>query len=204
MLDGKAREWIDPALMRTGRRLAALGVSANVVTLAALFVGLLAAAAIASGWFLTGLVLIVVSRIGDGLDGAVAKATRPTDLGGYLDIVLDYVFYGAIPLGFVLADPSANALAGAVLLFSFYTNGASFLGYAILAERRGMRTDQRGAKSLYFSTGLAEATETYAAFAAACLFPAYFPLVAYVFAAVCLYTALSRIVLAARMFTPGR
>jgi len=200
MLDGAVRKLIDPALGRIGRSLAGIGVSADQVTIAACLVGLLAAAAVAAGYFWLGLVLMAISRLGDGLDGAVAKATTQTDVGGYLDIVLDFVFYGAVPLGFVVYDPAANGLAGAALIFSFYVNGASFLAYAIMAERRKMTTSARGAKSLFFTTGLAEATETYAAFAAFCLFPAHFAAIAWVFAAICLYTALARIVLAGRTF----
>lgn len=200
MLDGWARARIDPLLDRLAGRLAAAGISANAVTLAACGVGLAAALAVAGGYFFLGLVLMLASRLGDGLDGAVAKIDGKTDLGGYLDIVLDFLFYGAIPLGFVLADPGANAVAGAFLLFSLYVNGSSFLAYAVMAEKRGMQTSARGAKSLFFTTGLAEATETMAVFALFCVFPAFFPAIAYIFGALCLYTALSRIVLAARTF----
>ena len=200
MLDGWARARIDPLLDRLGGRLAGAGLSANAVTIAACAVGLLGAAAIARQLYLPGLALILLSRLGDGLDGAVAKVNGRTDLGGYLDIVLDFVFYGAVPLGFVIADPAANALAGAVLIFSFYVNGASFLAYAIMAEKRKMQTAARGEKSLFFTTGLAEATETIGVFIGFCLFPAWFPEIAYAFAALCLYTALSRLALAARSF----
>ena len=179
---------------------AAAGLSANAITLAACVVGLAAAAAIAEGWFLAGLALILASRFGDALDGAVARLKGKTDLGGYLDIVLDFFFYGAVPMGFILADPAANAVAGAALILSFYVNGSSFLAYAIMAERRGLETWARGSKALYFTAGLAEATETVAAFALACLLPAWFPVIATVFAAMTLYTALARIVLAARTF----
>lgn len=200
MLDGWARRRLDPPLDGFGERLAKAGISANAVTLVACIVGLAAATAIACSLFWFGLALLLVSRLGDGLDGAVAKVNGRTDLGGYLDIVLDFVFYGAIPVGFVLADPGANAVAGAVLVFSFYVNGSSFLAYAIMAERRKLATDARGAKSLFFTTGLAEASETIAVFVAFCLFPAWFPPLAYAFAALTFYTALSRIVLAWRTF----
>ena len=200
MLDGWARKRLDPLLDAIGRRLAKAGVPANAVTLAACAVGLAAALAISAGWFWLGLVLLGLSRLGDGLDGAVAKINGKTDLGGYLDIVLDFVFYGAIPLGFVVFDPVANGLAGAVLLFSFYVNGSSFLAYAVMAERRKAVDATRGPKSLFFSTGLAEASETIAVFVAFCLFPAWFPEIAYAFAALTLYTAVSRIVLAWRTF----
>lgn len=200
MLDGVVRRAIDPVLDAAGRRLAALGITANGVTLAACAVGLAAAALISFQFYLLGGVLMLASRIGDGLDGAVAKATRKTDFGGFLDIVLDFVFYGAVPLGFVVADPAANAVAGAALIFSFYVNGSSFLAYSVMAEKRKLSTEARGAKSLYFSTGLAEATETILVFAAACLFPGWFPWLAYGFAAVCFYTALARIMLARASF----
>jgi len=200
MLDGWARARIDPALNRVGRRLADLGVTANTVTVLAFVVGIAAFIAIAQGAYWLGLLLILVSRLGDGLDGAVARHTRKTDFGGYLDIVLDFAFYGLVPLGFVLADPQANALAGAVLILSFYVNGASFLAYAVMAAKRGLTTEARGEKSLFFTTGLAEATETIAFFAAFCLFPAWFPTLALIFAALCFYTALSRIVIAGRTF----
>ena len=200
MLDGWARQRIDPALNKTARALVRIGATPNAITIASCLIGLAAAAAIAAGDLYVGLFLLLVSRLGDGLDGAVAKITGSTDFGGFLDIVLDFVFYGAIPLGFVLLDPAANAIAGAVLIFSFYVNGASFLAYAVMAEKRGETTDARGAKSLFFTTGLAEATETILFFVAFCLLPAWFPVLAYVFAALTFYTALSRIVLAGKRF----
>lgn len=200
MLDGKAREIIDPVLDRIGGALAAAGISANSVTGAGLAMGLAAALAIAFEAYLAGLALLLVSRLADGLDGAVARHSQKTDLGGYLDIVADFTFYGAIPLGFVFADPAANAVAGSVLLFSFYVNGSSFLAFAIMAEKQGLATMARGSKSLYFTTGLAEASETIAVFCAFCLFPAAFVPIALVFAAVCFVTAGARVLLAIRTF----
>lgn len=202
MLDGHLRRVIDPVLDRLSGVLAASGASPIAVTTAGLALGLAAAVAIASGAMLTGLVLILVSRLADGLDGQLARRTgRTSDLGGYLDIVFDYIFYGAIPLAFALANPAANALAAAVLLTAFYANCASFLAYAAIAEKRRMSGAARGPKSFYFTTGLAEASETLIAFALFCLFPASFALIAYVFAALCAWTAGARIVDASRRFT---
>jgi phosphatidylglycerophosphate synthase len=200
MLDGVIRKKIDPALDRCGQAIASSGISANAVTLAGCAIGLVAAYLIAWHFFITGAVLIIVSRICDGLDGAIAKVNGKTDVGGFLDIVLDFVFYGAIPLGFAFADPQTNAIPAAVLIFTFYINGASFLAYAVMAEKRGMTTSVRGEKSLFFATGLAEATETIAFFLIACMGPIWFKFLAWGFAVVCLYTAVSRIVLASREF----
>lgn len=200
MLDGFAKRLIEPTLDRIGSRLAAGGIGADTVTVAGLGIGLAAAAAIVFGLFWLALALILLSRACDGLDGAVARATRPTDLGGYLDIVLDFAFYGVVPFAFILYDPAANGVAGGFLLLSFYLNGASFLAYSVVAEKRKLQTGARGVKSIYFTTGLAEATETLAVFVAFCLFPASFPEIATVFAVLTFYTALSRIVLAGRTF----
>lgn len=200
MLDGAAKRMIDPALTALGNALAARGVGANAVTIAGFLLAVAAALSIWAQWFLTGLAIILLSRLCDGLDGAVARATRKTDFGGYLDIVLDFGFYGIMPLAFALADPGANAVAAAVLLLSFYVNGASFLAFATLAQKRGLDGEARGPKSFFFSTGLAEAGETLAAFVAMCLFPAWFAQIAYVFAALVFWTAAMRIAEAARTF----
>lgn len=200
MLDGVLRPLVDPISRAAAKMLHRSGLEANHVTLLAFALGLLSAISIVLGYMVTGLVFIVLSRLADGIDGAVARLTRSTDFGGYLDIVLDFAFYGLIPLAFILQDPQQNGLAGGLLLFSFYVNGASFLAYAALAAKRGLDGEVRGKKSIVFTTGLAEATETYVAFAAACLFPAWFPMIAYVFAAICVYTALARIIQASAIF----
>lgn len=201
MFDAQIRPLIDPPLNRLGQGLARVGVGADTVTLVGLGLGLLSALLIAVGAPDLALVPLLLSRVADGLDGAVARATRKTDFGGYLDITSDFLFYGAVPLAFVLADPSANGAAGAFLLTSFYINGASFLGYAILAEKRGMETTKRGAKSLYFTGGLLEGFETIVFFVALCLFSSYFAPLAWVFGALCFITAGSRVLLARAVFT---
>lgn len=182
--------------------MARAGLSANAVTLVGLALGLGAAGTIATGHVGWGLALMLASRLADGLDGAIARATRKTDFGGYLDITCDFLFYGAIPLGFVILDPASNALAGAFLLTSFYFNGASFLGYAILAEKRRMHTSARGSKSLYFTGGILEGAETIGFFILICLWPVLFAPASYVFGALCFVTAVSRILLARQVFGP--
>jgi phosphatidylglycerophosphate synthase len=200
MLDGAVRRLIEPGLDRLGSALARRGVSADQVTVLGFAIGVAAAGAIATKLYLPGLALILASRLCDGLDGAVARATAKTDRGGFLDIVLDFAFYGIIPLAFVIAEPATNAVAGAVLLASFYVNGSSFLAYAVMAEKRKLQTEARGEKSLYFTSGLAEATETILVFCVMCLFPESFVIIAYVFAAMALATAGARIALAMRVF----
>lgn len=202
MLDTPLRRYVDPPVERLAGWLARRGVRANAVTMAGFLVGLAAAGAIAAEGYLAGLALILLSRLCDGLDGAVARAGNGgTDLGGFLDIVLDFAFYGVVPLAFVLADPAANGAAGAVLLAAFYVNGASFLAFALIAEKRGAVGEARGAKTFLYTVGLAEASETLIAFALMCLFPGWFAPIAYAFAALTAVTTASRIALAAGAFT---
>jgi phosphatidylglycerophosphate synthase len=203
MLDATLRPLIDPPLNAAGRALARRGVTPDVVTLAGLAAGLAMAAMIAGGAGAAALVPLALSRLADGLDGAVARASAKSDFGGYLDITCDFVFYGAIPLAFALRDPDGNALAAAFLLASFYINGASFLGFALLADRRGMETRAQGEKSLYYSAGLLEGTETIVFFAFVCLIPQHFAPLAWGFGALCLVTATARLLLARRVFRNG-
>ena len=201
MLDGIMRKAIDPVVNRWGRRMAQIGLTANDVTLVGLALGLVAAAMIAlgaPGWL--ALVPLLAGRVADGLDGAVARATKPSDFGGFLDIACDFLFYGAIPLAFVLRDPGVNGVAGAFLLCSFYVNGATFLGFAVMAAKNGLETRALGEKSLYYTAGLLEGTETIAIFVAFCLWPAHFAPLAWGFGAVCFVTATARVMLARRVF----
>ena len=200
MLDGLARRLLEPTLDGLGHALARRRVPADGLTFAGLLCGLLAALAIALGADGLALLAFGINRILDGLDGAVARATSRTDRGGFLDIVFDFTVYGAIPLAFALRDPGANALAAAVLLFSFYVNGATFLAFATLAAKRGLETAARGVKSIFFTAGLAEGTETILAFMAMILWPGSFPLIAAAFAGLTLMGAIARVTLAWRVF----
>lgn len=200
MLDRYARPLIEPPLNAVGKTLASAGFAANTVTLIGLCLGLVSAFFIVINLPLVGLLFIFLSRIADGLDGAVARATKKSDFGGYLDITCDFLFYGAVPAAFVFADPTTNGTAGAFLLAAFYFNGASFLGYAILAEKYGYQTDAQGQKSLYYSNGLLEGTETIVFFVMLCLLPQLFVPLAFVFGALCFATATLRVYAARNIF----
>jgi len=193
MLDPLLRRWIGPPLDRAGTWLAGRGIGANAVSLAGLAVGLAAVPLLAFGHYGAALPAILLNRLLDGLDGAVARHSRPTALGGYLDIVCDMAFYAAIPMGFALARPD-NAVWAALLLASFVCTCASFLGRAVLAAGRGERDPgTRGRKSFFHAAGLIEGTETIMAFVLFCLLPDIFPWLAGVVAALCFWTAAARV-----------
>ena len=191
MFDARLRRLIDPPLDAAGRRLAGWGVSANAATLGGFVIGLAALPLLAAGQFGAALIAILLNRLADGLDGAIARSQGPTDLGGYLDILCDFLFYGAVVFGFVLAAPR-QSIPGAFLLFSFIGTGSSFLAFAILAARAAGRPRARGRKSFFHLGGLTEGSETIALFIAVCLFPAAFPVLAWIFGAACWVTTLGR------------
>lgn len=199
MLDAKIRPLIDGPLNRMGVMLAERGIRADEVTLFGLVLGLIAAALLAAGLpGVLALVPLLLGRLADGLDGAVARASGKTDFGGLLDVVCDFAFYAAIPLAFAVRDAD-NALVATFLLAAFYINGASFLGYAVMAEKRGIETRAQGEKSLYYSAGLLEGTETIGFFVLLCLWPDAFRPLAVIFGVLCLMTTGARMALAWRV-----
>jgi phosphatidylglycerophosphate synthase len=180
------------AMQRPADWLAARGVRADTITLAGFVIGLGAVPLLALQLWWPALALILVNRLCDGLDGAVARLTGPTDRGAFLDIALDFVFYALVPLGFALADPAANALAGAVLIAAFVGTGSSFLAFATVAAKRGEEAPAYPTKGIYYLGGLTEGFETIVLFVAICLFPPLFPVFATIFAAACALTTVLR------------
>ncbi|MEQ9641873.1 MAG: CDP-alcohol phosphatidyltransferase family protein [Alphaproteobacteria bacterium] len=199
MLDATLRKVIDPPLNVAGVRLARLGLSANALTLTGFGIGLAAIPALATENYAAALALILANRLMDGLDGAVARAAGGTDFGGFLDIVCDFIFYSGVVFGCALARPE-NALAAAFLIFSFTGTGASFLAFAAIAARKGITTEVRGAKAIYYLGGLTEGTETILVLCLFCVWPDGFAPVAWVFGALCWLTTASRFHSAWRSF----
>ena len=193
MLDRLALKLVKPAVDAAARQLAARGITADQVTMAGFALGMLAAVLVASGHSLLAILPLLANRALDGVDGALARISVASERGAFLDISLDFVFYAAIPLAFGLADPGANALAAAVLLAAFVVTGTSFLAFAVLAEKRGLKSTTYPSKAFYYLGGLTEGTETILCFLAMCLFPAHFATLAYVYAMLCALTSATRL-----------
>lgn len=191
MIDAALQPLLHRVLARPARWLCAKGVQADQVTLAGFVAGALAVPALAFGGFVPALMLLALNRLADGLDGAIARINGPTDRGAFLDIALDFVFYALFPLGFALADP-ANALPAAILIAAFVGTGSSFLAFATIAAKRGETAVSYPTKGIYYLGGLTEGFETIVLFVAMSLWPAAFPALAYLFAAACAVTTLTR------------
>ena len=193
MLDRAALKLLKPAIDAAAAQLAARGIGADQMTLAGFGLGLVAAALIASGHSLAALIPLLANRALDGIDGALARLSAASERGAFLDISLDFVFYAAIPLAFAIAAPEANALAAALLLAAFVVTGTSFLAFAVMAEKRGLKSTAYPSKSFYYLGGLTEGTETILCFIAMCLWPQHFAFLACFYAALCALTAATRL-----------
>lgn len=199
MLDRYAIRLLKPALTVAAQQLRRIGIGADALTWSGFAIGIGAALAITQQQYDWGLGLLLASRLADGLDGAVARLTRATDRGAYLDITLDLLFYASIPLAFAIAEPAANALPAATLLAAFIGTAATFLAFAVMAERRALASQAYPAKGIFYLGGLTEATETLLCFALMCLLPRHFAWWAYGFAALCGLTIVTRLIDAWRM-----
>lgn len=193
MLDRLANRHLRKPLSWIAKGLVSLGLRPDPMTLIGFGLGMLALPALAMENYGLALLLVVLNRLADGLDGAIARLTTSSDAGGFLDITLDFIFYSSVPLGFILADPVQNAIAGGVLMLSFVGTGVSFLAFAIFAEKYQLENIAFPNKSFHYMGGLMEGAETQAFFIAMCLFPAHFAILAYCFAALCAVTAFLRI-----------
>lgn len=201
MFDAALLPTLERVLDGPARALHRRGVSADTITLAGFGIGILACLAVISEAYIIALVGLLLNRLADGLDGAVARMTGATDRGAFLDIALDFWFYSLFPLAFAIADPGQNALAAAVLIATFVGTGSSFLAFSIIAEKRGVSSKDYPSKGIYYLGGLTEGTETIGVLVAFCLFPGAFPMIAYIFAALCTVTTLTRWLAGWRMFS---
>lgn len=199
MFDAPLRRLADAALDRIAIGLAKNGIGANTLTLFGAAVGLASALAISQHSFALGMAFIVANRVIDGLDGAVARIDGPTEFGGYLDSLADFLFYVSVPVGFGIAN-SENQMAALLLVATFTLTAVSFLAFAAIAARRGDSEGAHGPKAMIYSTGLMEGGETIAFFIAFCLFPAHFTILALIFAGLCVVTVAQRIAVAVKNF----
>lgn len=146
----------------------------NAVTFFSLLMGLVAIFAAWRGYFLVALIFWLLNRIMDGLDGTMAREHhKQSDLGGYLDILCDFVVYAFLPVAIVLNMPTTgNFVALAVLLGIYYINTASWMYLsAILEKRRAGATVRGEMTAVTMPGGVIEGTETIIFYCLFLIFP---------------------------------
>ena len=197
MLDETVRTRFASLATPAARRLAAWGVTPALVTWLGFAVALAAAGAVALGWPRVGLALWLVNRVADGLDGVLARGTRrDTAFGGYLDITLDMASYCAMVMGFALAHPDLAVMWQAVM-FGYVLAITTTLALASAAERARQSVSSTN-RSIQFTTGIAEASETTLVYAAWALVPEAIGPVGWTWVVLLAATAVQRSLFAAR------
>ncbi|MGD9734046.1 MAG: CDP-alcohol phosphatidyltransferase family protein [Solirubrobacterales bacterium] len=196
MLDQATRASLAPALDRGAEALERLGVRAGTLTGIGLLIGVGACVAAALGVWILALVLWLANRTLDGLDGPLARRTGASALGGLLDFVADFVVYSGFIVGVAIAEPEAR-LACLVLLATYLVNNVALLSFSSLVERLDLSYGDE--RSLRFTAGLAEGTETIVVYVLFCLFPGAAEEIAWGFAGLVALTALQRVALAVKV-----
>jgi phosphatidylglycerophosphate synthase len=198
MLDEPFRARFAPVVRPFASALARAGVAPNHVTVVSFLVAVLAAWAIASGRPYAGLALWIGSRLGDGLDGAVARETqRSSPFGGYLDITLDMAAYAAIVIAFAIIHP-AHSVAWLAVLTGYIVVITTTLALSDSA-RAANRTVSGTNRTFQFTVGLTEAGETNVMYALWIVFPQHVWWLVWVWVAALAVTCVQRTYLAWRV-----
>lgn len=169
-------------------------ISPNQMTFIGFSFGVLMCLFIIIDQYLIAMIFLFLNRLSDGLDGAMARLQTPTPLGGYLDIVLDFLIYGGFVLSFGITEQN-NSLLSMVLLFCYIGTGCTFLAKAaLLPSLINQNLNEEIPKSFHYAIGLVEGTETIIFMFLCLLFPGLFIYLASIFALLCLITIVFRII----------
>lgn len=201
MFDSRLRSYVDPVLNKIAETLDKKDISPNTVTFTGFMVAVFCFIALIQQAYILALIFLIANRIADGLDGVLAHhidsqkndKKGKTDLGSFLDIVFDMLFYGGFVFFFAWGRPDIGD-AAAFLLFCFLGTSSSFLAQAILVEKSGAGdTTSHQNKGFFYAYGLIEGSETIFCFVLMCLFPQHFNILATGFGLLCLITTIARI-----------
>ncbi len=181
-------------IKKLAKLLIKLKISANLITFVGFVVGLLAINFLAVENYCAALLCILLNRICDILDGAVAKASKVTDFGIFLDATLDYIFYAGVIFGFALANPGQNAVAATFLLFAFAASACSLLAYAVIAYQNKLPSRPQVNESPFYLGGWAQGFETFVTLVVLCIVPKLFMPLAIILGIFCFIKAVSIII----------
>ena len=193
MLDQKFNLFFRPVLTKFATILLKHQISPNQITLFSFILGIFCFIFLSLGLIYIALLFFLLNRIFDGVDGALARLKEPTDLGGFYDIISDFLIYALLPFGFILFDNN-NFLSMSLLLTSFIGTCSTFLTTAWIFEKKKIKIEQLSQKSFFYSEGLIEGTETIILFIFMFLFYEVANFIAWIFAILCFITSITRII----------
>ena len=193
MLDQKFNLFFRPLLTKFATIILKYEISPNQITLFSFILGIICFIFLSLGLVYTALLFFLLNRFFDGVDGALARLKKPTDLGGFYDIISDFSIYSLLPLGFILFDNN-NFLSMSLLLTSFMGTCSTFLTTAWIFEKKKIKIEQLSKKSFFYSEGLIEGTETIILFIFMFVFFEAANFIAWIFAILCFITSIIRII----------
>ncbi len=190
-------------LMKTLTGRWAENINPDIITLAAFTAGIACASAALTGSLKAALLLWILNRILDGLDGAVARRyKKQSDEGAYLDIMTDFTVYAAIPLALAWQYNSVLLWkATAFLLGTFYINAVSWMYLSALLEKKKKQSDNRLFTSVEMPSGIVEGTETIIFYSLFFILPAYLVWIFSIMAILTFITVIQRLFFALRNFS---
>ena len=169
-------------------------ISPNHMTLIGFSFGVLMCLSIIIDQYLIAIIFLFLNRLADGLDGTMARLQTPTPLGGYLDIVLDFLIYGGFVLSFGITEQN-NTFLSMILLFCYIGTGSTFLAKAaILPSLTNQNLNEEIPKNFHYAVGLVEGTETIVFMVLCLLFPNLFIYFSFIFIILCIITIVFRII----------
>ncbi len=201
MLDEELRKGAKPLYKLPARVLAERGVTGDALTGASLAIGALCLATVAFGLNTVALILWLLNRLLDGLDGEVARLRgESSERGAFVDIVADFFVYGGFLVALAIQHPDAR-LALVVLFFAYYLNGTVFLALSSALER--LKRERLTERGFHFRRSLTEGFETILVGTLFLLLPGYVSTIAWVFAAMVFVSAAQRLWDGRRMLGHG-
>jgi len=197
MFDRQIQGFLQKPLIIIGKQLIKF-ISPNQVTFIGFSMGLISTILIFFEIHNFALVFLILNRICDGLDGVMARLTKPTKKGAYLDIVFDFIFYSLFVLAFGLSNEN-YLIFSLILLFCYVGTATTFLANSLLINSQNKIFEDESIeqnkfiKEFRYAYGIAEGTETIIFMVLSLIFPKYFILISLIFIALCIFTILARI-----------
>ncbi|MDD4556597.1 MAG: CDP-alcohol phosphatidyltransferase family protein [Alphaproteobacteria bacterium] len=188
------RKGFDKTLNKSAKKLNELGIKANYITIIGFIVGLFSLNFLSYENYFYALICILINRLFDFLDGAIARISEVTKFGIFIDTLFDYIFYAAVIFGFAFTRSEHNALAAAFLLFSLFCFSCSMLSYALIDNKNLLEEEKKKKETPFYLKGIIQGYEVFCAIVLACLFPRFFPIIAVMVGILCLIKAISVII----------
>lgn len=154
MFDTYTRKYISRPIIAISKKLVALNINANQVSVIGFFIAFVGATLYYFNVINYSLLIFIwLSGLFDVLDGQVANLTVKTKLGSFIDIVLDRI------VEFMLLFTIAYRVNDYFYFFVLF--GVFFISISVFLTSGIINTNTTSNKSFHYSVGITERTETF-------------------------------------------